>query len=517
MLERKSSKQHIEENNRTCKMGYDFDLNEDTWKLDTSVKLNWKLLPGNVDDEFLAGYKEQMADYACELSASTCSIIFQTMLAMLRTTEGVNLKLSTVQNYLSTLDSNSEYKLGSIRAFLLNWHDKDIGGIDPKLAPWLEQITLKGIAKGVPVAKGCPHTGAYSMQEQQAILFWGVNAFFDDQMLLRDYAWLLLNVYLGARPTQFCQLKACDLTKKTKDGITEYMLNVPQAKKHGSTNFRDVMKESDIDEDLALLFSNQASKTLEMIENQIGKLPDDLKPQMPVFMFPKAIKSLSSLSELIQIMNKTPDAIHLPRNSATKILFQISHKCRATSERLDGDFIHLTARRFRYTMGTNAARRGLSAFSIAKILGHNDIQNVKVYTENVKELTEEINEALAPVLAPLAQAFAGTLIASEADALRTNDPRSRIRNQKGDGVGNCGTFGFCAKGGRACYTCVKFQPWITGRHQVILNDLYDERRRLSEKGASKFVIQSTDRLVLAITEVIQLCDKAKEIEGVVNE
>jgi integrase len=496
-------------------MGYDFNLNEATWKLDTSVKLNWNLLPGDVEDEFLACYKEQMADYACELSASTCSIIFHIILAILRTTEGVNLKLSTVQNYLSTLDSNSEYKLGSIRAFLLNWHDKDIGGIDPKLAPWLEQITLKGIAKGVPVANGCPHTGAYSMQEQQAILFWGVNAFFDDKLSLRDYTWLLLNIYLGARPTQFCQLKACDLTMKTKDGITEYTLNVPQAKKHGSTNFRDAMKESDIDEDLALLFSNQASKTLEIIENKIGKLPQDLKAQMPVFMFPNEIASLSSLSELVKLMNKTPDAIHMPRKYAPEILAKLSRKCNATSERIDGEFIHLTARRFRYTMGTNASRRGLSAFSIAKILGHNDIQNVKVYTENVKELTEEINEAIAPVLAPLAQAFAGTLIASEADALRANDPRSRIRNQKGDGVGNCGTYGFCAKGGRACYTCVKFQPWITGRHQVILNDLYEERRRLSEKGASKDVIKATDRLVLAITEVIQLCEKSESIEGVI--
>ena len=218
MLERKSSKQHIGDNHRTCKMGYDFDLNEITWKLDTSVKLNWRLLPGDVDGKFLACYKEQMADYACELSASTCSIIFRVILDMLRTTRGVSLKLSTVQNYLSTLDSNSEWKLGSIRAFLLNWHDKGISGIDPKLAPWLEQITLKGIAKGVPVAKGCPHSGAYSMQEQQAILFWGVNAFFDDKLSLRDYSWLLLNVYLGARPTQFCQLKACDLIMKKKTG-----------------------------------------------------------------------------------------------------------------------------------------------------------------------------------------------------------------------------------------------------------------------------------------------------------
>ncbi|ALQ53650.1 Phage integrase family protein [Pseudoalteromonas issachenkonii] len=516
MLDKKVSFPLAEEKKRTSKMGYDFDVTQRTWKLDTSITLNWGLLPNECVLSFVVGYKEQMADYACELSASSCSIIFNEILAMLRKTKSAVLDLSTVQNYLGQLDSTNEYKLGAIRAFLLNWHDKEINGIDDKLAPWLEQITLKGMEKGVPVAKGCPHTGAYSLQEQQAILFWGVNAFFDDRMSLRDYTWLLLNVYLGARPTQFCQLIAGDLIKISKNGTTEYKLNLPQAKKNGSTNFREVMKECDIDEDLALLFSNQASRTLEMIEAQLGKLPEELRAKMPLFGFPKAIKNLSSVSELIEVMNKTPDAIHLPRNGATKILFQISKKCMAKSERLDGEFVHLTARRFRYTMGTNAARRGLSAFAIAKILGHGDIQNVKVYTENVKELTEEINEALAPVLAPLAQAFAGTLIANEAEALRANDPHSRIRNQEGGGVGNCGTYGFCAKGGRACYTCVKFQPWITGRHQVMLNGVLEERKRLSERGASKFVIQSTDRLVLAITEVIQLCAEV-EPNGVVGD
>lgn len=510
MLDKKVSSPLVKEKQRTSKLGYDFDVTQNTWKLDTSISLNWGLLPNECDFNFIVGYKEQMADYACELSASSCSIIFNEILTMLRKTKSVALHLITVQNYLGQLDASREYKLGVIKAFLLNWHDKNIIGIDPKLAPWLEQVTLKGIAKGVPVAKGCPHTGAYSLQEQQAILFWGVNAFFDDDMSLRDYTWLLLNVYLGARPTQFCQLTAGDLVKTSKNGSTEYKLNLPQAKKHGSTNFREVIKECDIDEDLALLFSNQANRTLEMIEAQVGKLPEELRAQMPLFGFPKAIINLSSFDELVEIMNKTSDAIHLPRRSSTRILIQISKKCMAKSERLGGEFVHLTARRFRYTMGTNAARRGLNAFAIAKILGHCDIQNVKVYTENVKELTEEINEALAPVLAPLAQAFAGTLIATEAEALRANDSHSRIRNQEGGGVGNCGTYGFCAKGGRACYTCVKFQPWITGRHLVMLNGVLEERKRLSERGASKFVIQSTDRLVLAITEVTQLCAEVEQ-------
>tara|TARA_R110000851_G_scaffold29912_1_gene81878 strand:- start:3177 stop:4730 length:1554 start_codon:yes stop_codon:yes gene_type:complete len=517
MLDIKSNQHERDSFIHTCKMGYVFNRESDIWKLDTTVKLNWGLLPKNVENEFLTCYKVQMADYACELSASTCYVIFGIILAILRSTKSVSIELSTVQNYLSTFGPKSEYKLGYIRAFLLDWIDKKIGGIDPKLETWLEAITLKGAPKGVAVTKGCPHSGAYSMQEQQAILFWGVNEFHDNKLSLTKYTWLMLNVYLGARPTQFCQFKVCDLTKKTKDGITTYTLKVPQAKKHGATNFRDVLKECDIDEDLALLFSNQSSKTIEKIEESLGRLPEYLKAQMPVFMFRKGIESLSSIDKLVESMNSTPDAIHLPRVKGTKILRDLSHKCRATSERLNGEFIHLTARRFRYTMGTNAARRGLSAFAIAKILGHNDIQNVKVYTENVKELTEEVNEALAPVLAPLAQAFAGTLIANEADALRANDPHSRIYNHKGNRVGNCGSFGFCAKGGRACYTCVKFQPWVTERHQVILDDLNVERKRLKDKGASKFVIQSTDRLVLAITEVIQLCEQAKKMEGITYE
>lgn len=497
---------------RTSRMGYTFFVSDVTWRLDNSINLNWNKLPENADKIFVSGYKKQLADYAEELSASTCSIIFEHILSILRTQKATELSLPVLQNYLSTLDSESEWKLGSIRAFLLNWIDKDIEGIPSRIESWLEKITLKGINKGVPVAKGCPHTGAYSMQEQEALLRWGVNAFMDDELSLRDYTWLMLNIYLGARPTQFCQLQAGDLRIKTQNDRTEYTLKLPHAKKRGVKNFRDNFKEMDIDEDLALLISNQAHATAKLIENSVGTLTDKQMAEVPVFAAVNKIKNLSSASDLDNLRLMTPDAIHMPRNVAKDILRDLTKICEAKSERLKGEFIHLTARRFRYTLGTNAARRGLSPFIIAKILGHSDIQNVRVYTENVKELGEEVNEALAPVLAPLAQAFAGTLIQREADAIRVNDPLSRIHNSKGDSVGNCGKYGFCATGGRVCYTCAKFQPWVHGRHQVILDDLLDERRRLRNKGASSFVLQSTDRTVLAIQEVIQLCEKAKRTE-----
>ncbi len=67
-------------------------------------------------------------------------------------------------------------------------------------------------------------------------------------------------------------------------------------------------------------------------------------------------------------------------------------------------------------------------------IGHSDTQNVKVYTEFNEDMADRIDAALASDLTPLAQAFSGTLIDSEKDAIRANDPRSRINNNDGNPV-----------------------------------------------------------------------------------
>ncbi|POC77734.1 hypothetical protein CRN61_19545, partial [Vibrio vulnificus] len=104
-------------------------------------------------------------------------------------------------------------------------------------------------------------------------------------------------------------------------------------------------------------------------------------------------------------------------------------------------------------------------------LWHEDTQHVTVYTEFNEEMADRIDEALATDLTPLAQAFSGTLIDSEKDAIRANDPRSRINNDEGNPLGNCGTFGFCANGSVHCYTCNKFQPWLNAPHEKMLKSV----------------------------------------------
>lgn len=499
---------------RLSKMGYEFHLNASKWKIDNTVDINWSLINElKLECSTIVGMRKALAIFASELSAHYTINCFKYFKKILETAGTKTLTVAAIQNFLGGLDKENEYKLGAVKAFILDWHEKGFAGVSDEVAKYLTQLKLRGNSKGKAVSKGCPHTGAYNMQEQQAILEWAVNAFVDQKLSLEEYCWLMSNMYLGSRSIELRNITRGDLISlKSTENIETYKLKKVLAKKRNAS-FREISEEIEIDEDLALLLLNQANSSIKYIEQHFKEnLSNIIKNKIPVFIEKSSVSELNTLSQLLSITEKTPDFIFLNGNSSQQMMSDISRKCQAKTERLDGDYIHLTSRRFRYTIGTNARRRGLNEYQIAKILGHSDIQNVKVYVENTNEVVDLIDEAMTTVLAPLAQAFAGTLIENEREAIRANDPRSRIKASNGSGVGNCGEFGFCASGGRQCYLCTKFQPWVHGQHEKVLQSVNDERESLRKRGASDFVIQSTDRVVLAITQVIQLCNKAKVIE-----
>lgn len=502
------------------KMGYEIDIYSNSWKLDGSLNLNWHLLDSlSLSNDFVEGFRRTLAIFASEMSSNYVSNIFKAIKTLLETTHSDSLTLASVQNYLGTLDKDNEYKLGSIKAFIFDWNERGYPGLDREVVSFLENIVLKGNIKGKAVSRGCPHTGAYSLQEQQSILSWAVNSYEDSTLNLEEFCWLIANMYLGSRPVQIRSLTKGDISfSKTSEGHEVYLLKLIAGKQRDA-GFREVSDDVEIDEDLALLLVNQAEASIAYIEGHFGEsVPKQLIDLTPIFISREVVRSFRSLEDCYQSLTTTPDYIFMPSDKAFSLMHKISAKCNVRTPRLNGEYLSLRSRRFRYTLGTNARRRGLGAHHIAKILGHKDIQNVKVYVENTSEALDVIDEAMTSVLAPLAQAFAGTLINSERDAIRANDPRSRIKSNDGSSVGSCGEFGFCASGGRQCYLCSKFQPWVHGHHQKILDSVLSEREALRQRGASEFVIQSTDRLLLAIEQVIQLCDAAKlEGKGGANE
>jgi|TARA_R110001583_G_C5663055_1_gene409845 hypothetical protein len=514
---------------RFSKANYEFDVYGDVWRLDANKSLNFELLASlNLEPKFENNFKLVLADYASEFSSSYAYNIF--MFSRLLFAIGVTdtVREQHIVNFKATLNKSTEYKLGFIRAFLLDWYDKEITGIDNKTVELLTSLKLSGNEKGKAVALGCPFSGAYTFEEQTAFINWYVDAFTENLISLTYYAFIMALQQTGVRPVQLTYLYCGDLITRVEEGIEHLDLQLPNAKKRDEHFRGSFQTKKDTGEDLMLVLTAQANQSIKAVETQFGiKLTIKQKSQIPIFINIREMSKLTSFNEFEQLQQKTPDLLCIRMKgenpSVGEIIRRLSRLCPLKTRRirLEGEFgdLHINPRRFRYTHATNMAMLGASDYAIAEELGQSDTQQVKVYTEFNEEMADRIDEALASDLTPLAQAFSGTLIDSEKDAIRANDPRSKINNNDGNPVGNCGKFGFCANGTIHCYTCNKFQPWLNAPHTEVLNSVVSERDRKREMGASEFVLQGHNRSIDAIKVVIQKCDTRKqelEKEGALN-
>ncbi len=147
---------------------------------------------------------------------------------------------------------------------------------------------------------------------------------------------------------------------------------------------------------------------------------------------------------------------------------------------------------------------------IAELLDHADTQNAGVYIENIPEHVENLDKAVGHQLARYAQAFAGVIVDNEVNAKRGNDLSSRIKNN-GEGIGTCGSYSFCgANVPVPCYTCIHFQPWLDGPHEIVYEELLADRERLIGLTGDLEIAAINDRTILAVAEVIERCEARKK-------
>ena len=491
------------------KYNYQFDFLAERWQIAGDIALVFKKLETD-DHEFELGFRAALSRYAEEFSAHHTINMFKATRAYLVKTGAKSLTEKDISNFLFQLPKEEEYKLGSVKGFWLQWHDWGLPGVDKDSADYLEELILRGNTKGAAVAKGCPHTGPLTALEQSALLDWAVNALQHGVISLTEYANFLCLMLTGRRAIQIRSLRVTDLSmSETPDG-NNYNLNVPRAKQRGVA-FRGEFRNVPISDELHMTLKCLVDESKSLIEQHFScKLPAERLRQLPLFIEWGRLLECSGFDEVEDLLKDKPDHLHATSDTAAGLLRTFTRLCQAKSERT-GDFMTLTSRRFKYTKGTNLARRGISGVALAVSLDHSDTQNVDVYTENTSRNAEVIDKIMAPALAPLAQAFVGKLLNSERDALRAEDPNSRVHNGRDEVVGSCGSHGFCAIGYRGCYTCTDFEPWREAPHHEVLEDLIVERQEQEEAGVSKHVIQATDRLMLAVQWVMQLCETAKAV------
>ncbi|NUH64084.1 site-specific integrase [Sulfitobacter sp. S0837] len=477
------------------KAGYEFDFAKDIWQLDGGYRLNLSAL-GNIfedEGELCEAIRYTLGRLAVEASSSYTSGCLYNSLRFLGSPHftGEPITTTQLQNFRSSLNRQNEYRLGHLRGFLRTLSDYGQKGLENDVIPYLDTLSLRGNRKGAAVAHRCPHSGPYTTTEQAAVLNWATNEFDKENISLMEYAWFYCSFVTGRRSVNLRALRAKDLKTSNETAARQFWLAVPRSKQRAAT-YRSQFREVLISEDLYLILKNLSLIVSNMVEECIpDAVPVGILQELPIFADRTRVQQLGSLEALSKILRETPDFLHATSSQTAAIVGKLSHMCTAISERT-GDTIHITQTRMRRSRATNLRRKGIGGTELAYLLDHSDTQQIGVYTENTPNVAERIDEAMLPALAPLAMAARGMLIDSERDAIRANDPNSRIHKAGGASMGNCGNEGFCAGGIKSCLVCTQFQPWIDAPWDELLTELLDERDELRQYNVGNGVLQSYD-------------------------
>ena len=482
--------------------GHEFWPQDDFWKIPDTTRehvFNFASLRKSCSREMVQSCKRVLLWYVQSRSLSHATNMFAQLKGFLNFA-GADGKLlysiSDVEivNYKGSLPKEHQYYLGSLSGFLQKWHELGYSGIDPAAYSLLRSLRIEGNRKGWAVLTMDPAEGPFTQVELQVIHQAVNKAFAEGDIDSREFSLVWLFMATGARPIQIADLKIKDFhALQTESGTAEYILRIPRAKQRGALRraaFKDRPLIPQVG-DVIHAYITQVKIESERCASDMAS-SDDL-PIFPIWNKPNSPG-----------FSHHPDALEVRKE--VKELFS---KLEVFSHRT-GEPIKITPRRFRYTLGTRAAQEKLGPLVIAEMLDHDDTQNVMVYTKATPEIIETIDEALAMELAPLAQAFAGKIVAADDETDRADDPTSLVRRPGQDGVGRCGRCGTCgAAAPIACYTCGNFQAWLDAPHEEILKDLLDERRRLLEVTGDERIAHVNDNAILAVAQVVEECKRIK--------
>lgn len=504
---------------RTSRDGYRFSLVANIWVLNKDTTISFQKEVLELEATTHEGFRRSLARYAEEVSASHAVNMYLRFQRMVRDTGCKKIDENVIRNWRTMLDDEHEWYLGSLRGFLISWHDYGYKGISSQVVTVLEGMRISGNQKGVAIANRCPRTGALTQNEQIAVSNELIRLFASDKISLSCYGYLVTLQGTARRAVQIRQLKAKDLIKEhcAKTGATNFYLDIPRAKQRG-VGFRELFKKLSITEELYLTTLNLIQQEQVKLGEAWGiELTEKQKQLTPIYLdwvYVEQILRESANAELVDGLLES-DVLHLSTSQFRDgFMRQVNLHNQAVSERT-GDFIQLSARRFRRTRGTNLGRKGISALIIADALDQSDTQNVMVYTENTADTVTYIDKAIGKQLAPFAKAFKGEIIETISDGERGDDPTARIPNKDNEVVGACGTNDFCVQGYEACYVCEKFRPLLDAPHEKFLNSLYAQKEARLKATKSEQYASTKDTLILAVEWVVQACMKVKKKRKVI--
>lgn len=479
------------------KSGVEFNPAADVWRYQDgvhNVALDFRQL-GGLSDNLIKSAKVALRWYAENRSPDHLVNMYTRLQHFGRTTATSGLRKIDAEdliNYRATLDSSTEWYLGTLAGLLRKWYHLGLAGVEDAAILLLKQLRIKGNAKGIAVTTMDPKEGPFTQIEAEALQEALNSAYAKGAVDTAHFVLAWLYILLGQRNLQYASLKVCDVrTRLDAQGNPTYHLMMPSAKRRGVAA-RDRLVPRPIVEQFGEILVDYANQVRSDFK---GLMPD--VDQAPLF--PSSVGRKGS----------TGYEFHTTASSLRLRLKTTLEQLSVKSERT-GNPIKINARRFRSTIGTRAAEEGHGPLVIAGLLDHTDTQNVGVYTASSPAIIERIDRAVAMEMAPLAQAFAGLIKAREKTCTEPEQSIIDLRlDRSGQAMGQCGKHGFCKFSAPiACYTCRSFEAWLDGPHEAVLSHLIDRREQLL-KTSDKRMAAINDRTILAVAAVIQRCSEIR--------
>ncbi|MBV7477656.1 site-specific integrase [Pseudomonas sp. PDM31] len=392
--------------------------------------------------------------------------------------------------------------------FLLHWQERDSAAVSPD--------ALRLLNDSVPYRNGPrnvlsddPEKSWLTDEEYDGLLNVAWNNYDDGASSTQVTLVKLLSMQYARRPIQIAYLKVGDVRENHSDNkdFPGRIIDFPGVKDLvAETAFRDSKFETHpLSDHLWDLCCIQRQEVRALYEHVLGSaLTVDQLNKLPLFCSKTCIKKARQLIETHYRLNLLEhldsELFHLRKGYIGTIISWHSNSpnCTYGKKRLKipktpisprtGKTIVVSALRMRHTRARQLARKGVPKHILSDWMGHTSEISIHAYYSDPAEAARKINEAMAPMLAPLAMAFAGTLIDSEEQAKRASDPTSKLEfAHEGElkSVGRCGKHSFCATTSVPipCYRCMHFEPLVDAPHHEVLEAL--QQRMAAEEQVLK--------------------------------
>jgi integrase len=488
--------------------GVEFDTEEDKWTLSKNHSINTSFI-SSLSSSIQEDIRSTLCYFAEHKSSSHASGVCYLIKSYFKSTNETVITENGLLTFKSGFTKKNENQVGVLRIFLKMLHVLGFDAVNNECLELIKSWKISGNQQGVAVLSLDPEDGPFSDIEFEAILAGLDNRYSENGLNEEEYSIAQLFAATGRRPIQISSLKIGDL-RIDLDLLDEptYILNIPRSKVPGR-RFRAEFTDYAITESIGQVLDRHIENVVLKTSEIFGRLLNDdevaLIPIFPNYMDLHLLKELSH-DEVITWL-KT-DAIHLKSGEMTKKLKDIITSLQIISERTT-EPLKITAYRFRYTLGTRAARENAGVLTIATLLDHANTASAGIYVQNHPDHATTISRIMNGPLLIYANAFQGKIVKDEEEACDRLPGASSIRTDDSqNNIGSCGTSAFCHDYAPvACYTCKKFMPWQDAPHHLVLKYLVDERDRIKNDTGDLAIAAINDRAIIAVSQVIFQCDE----------